>query len=226
MRGQPTDSNYADFQWYFNCKPVALVFCSLQDQLLDQSGVWKKINCSWCWNLGKSSGRAGRFENSLRAPHSKAQRQELTLPCPVSFTPGGLWLCQDQSVLPGYCAVIAGTQPWWKGVMLLPSLTVDHIPVLHHMLMPHFLLRFQFLSWEKKNHLSRHILTLTSGQLCCFSLPSWFSPTWPSPFLHSTQAETLEGLMVKMYLKSLRKSELLVFLGSAKYLRINIHAKI
>lgn len=150
MRGQPTDSNYADFQWYFNCKPVALVFCSLQDQLLDQSGVWKKINCSWCWNLGKSSGRAGRFENSLRAPHSKAQRQELTLPCPVSFTPGGLWLCQDQSVLPGYCAAIAGTQPWWKGVMPLPSLTVDHIPVLHHMLMPHFLLRFQFLSWEKK----------------------------------------------------------------------------
>lgn len=118
MRGQPTDSNYADFQWYFNCKSVALVFCSLQDQLLDQSGVWKKINCSWCWNLGKSSGRAGRFENSLRAPHSKAQRQELTLRCPVSFTPGGLWLCQDKSVLPGYCAAIAGTQPWWKGVML------------------------------------------------------------------------------------------------------------
>lgn len=58
--------------------------------------------------MGNSAGRAGGFENSPGAPHGMAQRQEGPS-CLSSFTPGGLCLCQDKSVLPGCHAAVAVT---------------------------------------------------------------------------------------------------------------------
>lgn len=68
----------------------------------------------------------------------------------------------------------------------------------------------------KKKKKTVQIYTLDSHATSLFPADSHLIPL----FLHSKQAETSEGLMIEIYLNS--TSTLVVSLGSAKYLHVNI----
>lgn len=130
------------------------------EKQLPRSSVACKINCGEIRAVCKRLITAGvaawgtvrEGQAGLRVAHGKAQRWEGPS-CGSSFTPGGLCLCQEKSLLPGCRAAVAGTgsvRRWRSGVTLLPSLAVGHIPTPRHTMTPHFPIRSQFFSDKEK----------------------------------------------------------------------------